>query len=39
VRDWVRYAKDTGLRNPSLEGYAQNQAWCEIVALARELLA
>ena len=34
-----RCAKDTGLRNLPLQGYAQNQIWCEIVALACELLA
>jgi hypothetical protein len=34
-----RAAKDTGLRNLPLHGYAQNQAWCEIAALACELLA
>jgi hypothetical protein len=33
----IRAAKDSGLR--SLHGYAQNQVWCEIVALACELLA
>ena len=37
--DRIRYAKDTGLRNLPLHGYAQNQIWCEIVALACELLA
>jgi hypothetical protein len=37
--DRIRYAKDTGLRNLPLKGYAQNQLWCEIVALACELLA
>jgi len=38
--DRIRCAKDTGLRNlPSLKGFAQNQIWCEIVALACELLA
>jgi hypothetical protein len=37
--DRIRNAKDTGLRNLPLKGYAQNQAWCEIVALACELLA
>ena len=31
--------KDTGLRNLPLKGFAQNQVWCEIVALACELLA
>jgi hypothetical protein len=34
-----RCAKDTGLRNLPLKGFAQNQLWCEIVALAGELLA
>jgi hypothetical protein len=33
-----RNAKDTGLRNLPLKGFAQNQVWCEIVALACELL-
>ena len=33
------HAKDTGLRNLPLKGFAQNQLWCEIVALACELLA
>ena len=37
--DRIRGAKDTGLRNLPLKGYAQNQLWCEIVALACELLA
>ena len=37
--DRIRCAKDTGLRNPPLHGYAQNQIWCELVALACELLA
>jgi hypothetical protein len=37
--DRIRCAKDTGLRNVPLHGYAQNQIWCEIVALACELLA
>jgi hypothetical protein len=37
--DRIRNAKDTGLRNLPLNGYAQNQVWCEIVALACELLA
>ena len=35
----IRCAKDTGLRNLPLKGFAQNQIWCEIVALASELLA
>jgi len=37
--DRIRSAKDTGLRNLPLKGFAQNQIWCEIVALACELLA
>ena len=37
--DRIRRAKDTGLRNLPLQGYAQNQVWCEIVALACDLLA
>jgi hypothetical protein len=37
--DRIRGAKDTGLRNLPLKGFAQNQIWCEIAALACELLA
>ena len=37
--DRIRCAKDTGLRNLPLKGSGQNQLWCEIVALACELLA
>jgi Transposase DDE domain group 1 len=37
--DRIRCAKDTGLRNLPLHGFAQNQVWCEIVALACDLLA
>jgi hypothetical protein len=37
--DRIRCAKDTGLRNLPLHGYAQNQIWCELVALACDLLA
>jgi hypothetical protein len=37
--DRIRCAKETGLRNLPLHGYAQNQIWCELVALACELLA
>jgi hypothetical protein len=37
--DRIRCAKDTGLRNLPLHGFAQNQIWCEIVAMACELLA
>ena len=37
--DRIRCAKDTGLRNLPLQGFTQNQIWCEIVAMACELLA
>jgi hypothetical protein len=37
--DRIRAAKDTGLRNLPLHGYAQNQIWCDLVAMACELLA
>jgi len=37
--DRIRCAKDTGLRNLPLRGFAANQLWCEIAALACELLA
>ena len=37
--DRIRCAKDSGRRNLPLKGYAQNQVWCEIVALACELPA
>jgi hypothetical protein len=37
--DRIRCAKDTGLRNLPLHGFDQNQIWCEIVALACDLLA
>jgi hypothetical protein len=37
--DRIRNAKDTGLRNLPLHGYGQNQIWCELVAIASELLA
>jgi Transposase DDE domain group 1 len=37
--DRIRAAKDTGLRNLPLHGYDQNKIWCEIVALACDLLA
>ncbi len=36
--DRIRNAKDTGLRNLPLHGFAQNQIWCELVAMACELL-
>jgi hypothetical protein len=37
--DRIRAAKDTGLRNLPLQGFDQNQIWCELVAMACELLA
>jgi hypothetical protein len=37
--DRYRCAKDTVLRNLPLQSFAQNQLWCEIVAMACELLA
>ena len=37
--DRIRCAKDTGLRNLPLQGFDQNQIWCEIVAMACELMA
>ncbi|MGI5485422.1 IS1380 family transposase [Microtetraspora malaysiensis] len=37
--DRIRCAKDTGLRNLPLHDFTQNQVWCEIVALACELIA
>ena len=37
--DRIRCAKDAGLGNLPLKGFAQNQIWTEIVALACELLA
>jgi hypothetical protein len=37
--DRIRCAKDTGLRCLPLHGYDQNQIWCQIVALASEILA
>ncbi len=37
--DRIRAAKDTGLRNLPLHDFTQNQIWCEIVALACELMA
>ena len=37
--DRIRCAKDTGLRNLPLHGFAQNQVWCELVAMACELTA
>lgn len=37
--DRIRNAKDTGLRGLPLHGFAQNQLWCELAAMAGELLA
>jgi hypothetical protein len=37
--DQIRCAKDTGLRNLPLKAFSQNQLWCEVVALACDLLA
>lgn len=37
--DRIRGLKDTGLRNLPFHGYAQNQIWIEVVALAADLLA
>jgi Transposase DDE domain group 1 len=37
--DRIRCAKDTGLRNLPMKGFAHNQVWCEIAALACDLLA
>ena len=38
TEDRIRALKDTGLRNLPFHGYAQNQVWLEIVALAADLL-
>ena len=37
--DRIRIAKDTGLNNLPLHGFAANQIWCAIVALAMDLTA
>jgi hypothetical protein len=37
--DRIRGAKDTGMRNLPFHGFAHNQLWLEIVALACDLLA
>ena len=39
AEDRIRALKDTGMRNLPFHGYAQNQVWLEIVALAADLLA
>jgi Transposase DDE domain group 1 len=38
AEDRIRNLKDTGLRNLPFHGFAQNQIWLEIVALAADLL-
>jgi hypothetical protein len=39
AEDRIRIAKDTGLRNLPLHGFAQNQLWCALVSIACELVA
>lgn len=39
AEDRIRGLKDTGLRNLPFHGFAQNQIWLEIIALATDLLA
>jgi hypothetical protein len=39
AEDRIRGLKDTGLRNLPFRGFAQNQIWLEIIALAADLLA
>jgi hypothetical protein len=39
AEDRIRCAKDTGLANLPLHDFARNRIWCELVALACELLA
>ena len=39
AEDRIRGLKDTGMRNLPFHGYAQNQVWLEIIALAADLLA
>jgi hypothetical protein len=38
AEDRIRNLKDTGLRNLPFHGFAQNQIWLEIIALATDLL-
>ena len=38
-KDRIRCAKDTGLGSFPLQGLAANRIWCQIVALAHDLLA
>lgn len=37
--DRIRNAKDTGLVNLPLHGFGQNRIWCQIVAIAADLMA
>jgi hypothetical protein len=39
AEDRIRCAKDTGLANPPLHDFAQNEIWCAIVTLAADLTA
>ena len=39
AEDRIRIAKDTGLTNLPLHGFAQNQLWCALVELALDLTA
>lgn len=39
AEDRIRNLKDTGLRNLPLQGFAQNQIWLELAALASDLIA
>jgi hypothetical protein len=39
AEDRIRQARATGLRNLPPRGFAQNRIWCELVALACELVA
>ena len=38
AEDRIRALKDTGLRNLPFHGFAQNQIWLEVIALAADLL-
>jgi hypothetical protein len=38
AEDRIRNLKDTGLRNLPCHGFAQNQIWLEVIALAADLL-
>ena len=39
AEDRIRIAKDTGLTNLPLHGFAQNQLWCALIELALDLTA